>query len=242
MSRKTVARNLRSARTPLLIFSAVALIVLGMPSAQASTSGNTDHITVTQELQPLTDDHDCMGKDGMKWSRISLPTTFEIVVTLDRPLCNPYNTAAVIYEMPPTDPRWPQTLAEKVEIVFLEAGVTTIVWDKYCVPAQFDLLEPPTPQTIAPWGPWHGGLVFPATDLAGSNGSAIQYLGGGDHCNPATTTTTSTTSTSTTSTSTTTTEPDDTTTTTEPDSTTSTSTPQVGGSTTSLVENPTASI
>jgi len=131
--------------------------------------------------------------------------------------------------MPRTDPRWPQTLSEKVDITFYEAGVTTIIWEKYCVPAQFDLLEPPTPPTIAPWGPYHGGLVFPATDLAGSNGSALQYLGAGDHCNPSTTTTT--TSSSTTSTSTTTT-----TSTTTP----STSTPQVGGSTTTLLEQGTA--
>lgn len=238
MSRKSLARNLRSVRTPLLIVSAAALVVFGMPFADASTSGNTDHITVTQELEQITDDQDCMGRGGMKWSRKSLPQTFEIIVTLDRPLCNPYKTAAVIYLMPPQDPRWPQTLSEKVDITFLEAGVTTVVWDKYCVPAQFDLLEPPTPKTIAPWGPYHGGLVFPATDLAGSNGSAIQYLGGGDHCGPTTTSTSTTTSTTTTTTtSSTTTVPDDTTTTTEPDTTTSTSEPQVGGSTTTLVEN-----
>ncbi len=155
-----------------------------------------------------------MGRDGMKWSRESLPTAFEIVVTLDRPLCNAYETAAVMYLMPWSDPRWPQTLEEKVDITFLEAGVTTIIWDKYCVPAQFDL-EPPTPPTIAPWGPYPGGLVFPATDLTGSNGSAIQYLGGGDHCTSTMTTTT-------------TTEPDG--------STTSTSAPEVGGSTPTLVE------
>jgi len=224
MFRSPSIRKLRALRAPLFVVAAMALALFAISSAGASTSGDTEHITVIQELVQETEGQDCMGRDGMKWSRRSLPTTFEMVVTLDRPLCNAYETAAAIYLMPWSDPRWPQTLEEKVDITFLEAGVTTIIWDKYCVPAQFDLLEPPTPPTIAPWGPYHGGLVFPATDLAGSNGSAVQYLGGGDHCTSTTTTTT-------------TTEPDDTTTTTEPDgSTTSTSAPQVGGSTTTLVE------
>jgi hypothetical protein len=235
MARKSIFGGLRSLRTPLLLGTAIGLVVLGMPSAQASTSGDTEHITVTQELVQDTEDQQCMNRDGMTWSRQSTDTTFEIVVTLERPLCDRLEAAAVIYLMPEDGSLWPQTLSEEVDITFLEAGVTTIVWEKFCVPAQFDLLEPPAPEVInvPPIGPFHGPLVFPPTNIGGNNGSATQYLGGGPSCDTTTSTTTTTTSTTTTTTSTTTT-----TTTTLPEGSNSIPTPNVEGVTTTVLGSP----
>ena len=230
----------------LLSMCALAALVVGVPAANAAPADEVDevdevvvdeeaegNIEVIAVLEDPEDDQECMDRSGMAWTRVNTPSSFEIEVTLELPLCEPLEAAAVIYLMSQEYTgaqlgadwlkRWPQVLSERVDITFLEAGVTTITWLKDCTPAQFDLVEPPTPEVIDPAGAWHGPLVFPPTDLFGSNGSAVQYFGVEEECDesedepPPSTTTTTTTTTSTT-----------TTTTTEPP-------PQVQGTTTTVV-------
>ncbi len=211
----------RSRLTVSAVFAAaVTLVVAGVTFAGASVGPNTDHITVTQELSQ-SEQEGCaevpeavgpLGADvsgAMSMATSDTPDAFTIVVTVPMQLCEEFPASAVIYLMPSASVAWPQELSEKVEFTLYEAGTTTIRFDKYCVPAQFDVIQGNnTPQTVnAPGGPYHGPLLFP-NNLQGEGlnffgGSALQYDGAGD----CTTTSTSTTTTSTTTTTTSSTVP-----------------------------------
>lgn len=73
-------------RPLLLVLAATALAVAAVPGAGALTSGNTDHIEVTEELVQVGDEVECGGRGSMQWTRKMHPGYFEIVVTTPVPL------------------------------------------------------------------------------------------------------------------------------------------------------------
>lgn len=205
---------------------AVALVACGAALMIAPTVGavegvdgeEVDHITIVQT--PAEVQGECKpAAEALSYNYRSTNEVFELTVTASSPLCDPVEPTAVIYGMPGNGQAWPQQLLESETFTIAEAGVTVITFTKDCIPAQFDVINGVTPQTIN--GPWeHGPLLFPLDP-----NSAEQYWG----C--ATTTTTSTT------TSTTTTSTTASTTTTVPADVAGTTTiaPGVGGASTSTV-------
>jgi hypothetical protein len=127
--------------------------------------------------------------------------TFTITITVSAPLCTPIEAVAAVYRMPGSGAAWPQQLMQTEPVSLGPAGVTEIVFTKTCLPVQFDLVVGATPQTIAPWGAWHGPLLFP-------NDMATAYQHWGSTCEPTTTTSTTTTSSTTSTTTTSTTVPE----------------------------------
>jgi hypothetical protein len=89
-------------------------------------------------------------------------SSFTLRVTALAPLCEPVLATAAVYAMPGDGVAWPQTLVETAPVVLSGAGVTDVVFRVDCAAAQqFDVVVGPTPAQIAPWGPWHGPLLFP---------------------------------------------------------------------------------
>jgi hypothetical protein len=95
--------------------------------------------------------------------------------------------------MPDGFAAWPQTLAERRELLIDAAGVTEVRFAKGCVPLQFDVVTGATPATIAPWAQWHGPLLFP-----GDVRTALQHRPSANCGAPPTTTPTTAAPTSTT--------------------------------------------
>jgi hypothetical protein len=159
----------------------------------------------------------CSWPFAMTYTTIQTPTTFTLRVFVPTQLCEPINPTAAVYLMPGNGAQWPQQLQETKNFQLSEAGFTDITFRKDCEPSQFDVVVGATPQAIAPWGEWHGPLLFPLdTNTA--------HQDGGSNCPVTTTTSTSTSTTTTTSTSTSTTVSTSTTTTTVPTTTTTTTT------------------
>ena len=91
----------------------------------------------------------------------STPTAFQLIITASRSLCQPIDAVAAIYAMPTNGQAWPQSLATRVPFTIPGPGRTTVTFTRGCQPAQFDVIQGDTPPVIAPWGPWHGPLLFP---------------------------------------------------------------------------------
>lgn len=151
-----------------LVVAACAVAVLAVGPAASAASGSTagaadtsPNITVTQNNKPYS--WFCLPSFfALTHSVTSTPTQFILTIKANVRPCNTVYPHAVIYSMPgPYGNAWPQTLAEKESFVINRAGTTTVVFNKGCDPAQFDVITGATPPKIAPWGPWHGPLLFP---------------------------------------------------------------------------------
>jgi hypothetical protein len=179
----------RSAALALMACGAMLLIAPAVAGAE-EVEGDEPVSHITIEQIPSEAQGECLP------ALLSLSNTveyddsmFRLIVTASAPLCEPIEASAVIYAMPGNGVAWPQELKELKKFTIAEAGLYIITFDKDCGPAQFDVINGVTPQTInTPLD--HGPLLFPF-----DTGTAQQYWG----C--ATTTTTSTTTTSTTTTS-----------------------------------------
>jgi hypothetical protein len=111
--------------------------------------------------------------DSLSYATRHTPTSFTLRITVATPLCVAKQAAAVVYRMPGDGVAWPQELVERRELVIGPAGVTEIVFERTCMPAQFDVVTGATPARIAPWAAWHGPLLFP-----GDTNTAFQDWGG----------------------------------------------------------------
>jgi len=103
--------------------------------------------------------------------------TFRLRISVTAPLCEPLAATAAVYAMPLDGSQWPQRRLETRDFTLSGNGVTEVVFTKPCSPAQLDVVTGPTPLEIAPWGEWHGPLLFPfdtstARQSAGCGGPA----------------------------------------------------------------------
>lgn len=239
----TVDNGVRGARVTraagMVALSLAALLLVSPAIASADDPTPESNISVTQ-VDSSTQDMCLPGALVLSYSKSNTAEYFELVVKASAPPCEPIDAKAVIYAMPGGGEAWPQTLVEVVPFRISKAGRTTIRFTKTCEPMQFDVITGAAPSEIAPWGEWHGPLLFPL-----DTETTLQHWGW--DCNEPTTTTTTEPDESTTTTTepgeattttepdestTTTTEPDESTTTTEPDESTTTTVPvDVGGET-----------
>lgn len=155
--------------------SSAAPAAPGSPAGAADTSPN---ISVTQVNKPYS--WFCLPSFfALTHEVTSTPTQFILTIKANHRPCNTVYPHAVIYAMPGNGVAWPQTLAEKESFVINRAGTTTVVFNKRCDPAQFDVITGATPQTVAPWAQWHGPPLFP---LAFAQ-TSLQYFPG-PNCQP----------------------------------------------------------
>jgi len=159
-------------RAILLAATVIGLMgpAVGTPSAGAdSTSGR---ITITP--RPNADQNaPCLTTPWALRNVVgSDESTFTLRVVTSARLCVPIEATAVVYSMPGNGQAWPQKLVETVPVTIGPAGSVDIVFHKACDPQQFDVVTGPTPETIAPFGPWHGPLLFPL-----DTSTAQQYWG-----------------------------------------------------------------
>jgi hypothetical protein len=170
----------RQLRFPLIVAAcAVAVLAVGPACTPAPpVPPSSSNITVTQNNLPYS--WFCLPSFfALRHSITSTPTQFVLTIKATVRPCNTVNAHAVIYAMPgPYGNAWPQTLAEKKSFIINRAGTTTVVFNKGCDPVQFDVVTGATPPTIAPWGPWHGPLLFPFTL------ETSQQYWPGPNCNP----------------------------------------------------------
>lgn len=226
-------------RGPVRHLALLAALALVGSAAVVGTAVGADEGPAGSNISIVQTDTPTQGPCLPRWLALSYTvadtaTSFTLNVTASAPLCDPvWDASAVIYAMPGDSIAWPQELRERVAFTISKAGTTAITFTKTCLPVQFDVVTGATPQTIAPWGEWHGPLLFPL-DI----NTALQHWG--YPCEVTTTTastttttepttttqsTTSTTSTTTTASTTTTTAPTTTTTTTTPTTSTTTTIP-----------------
>lgn len=146
------------------------------PAAGASPAGAADSspdITITQTTQPS---FFCLPSFlALNHQVMQTPTTFVVKVNAWIRPCNTVTAHAVIYQMPGNGVAWPQVLQQSQSFTINQKGVTTITFTKACKPVQFDVVTGPTPDVIAPWGAWHGWLLFPL-----SLNTSLQYFPGPD--------------------------------------------------------------
>ena len=236
LSPRVGAHRLRR-HTAVVLVLMVALLaagtsIVGRAAAGADTASSPD-ISIVQVDDPVQGSCLPIPAGPLSYSTHHTATTFTLRVVASAPLCESVRPTAAIYMMPGDGVAWPQQLAQTEDFVISKRGTTEITFTKTCRPAQFDVIVGATPQTIAPWGEWHGPLLFPFA-------VETTYQHWGWECEeptttttePTTTTSSTTTSTSTTSTSTTTsttTTSSTTTSTTTSTSTTSSTVPGGGG-------------
>lgn len=142
--------------------SLLALTACSAPAAlRAGAAPTAPSITVRQtdaSAQPPI----CLSHLlALRYQVLDAERTFTLRVISSAPLCQPVTAVAVVYRMPGNGAAWPQELVERREVVLSAAGVTEIEFTRTCMPAQFDVVTGATPQTISPWGAWHGPLLFP---------------------------------------------------------------------------------
>jgi hypothetical protein len=155
----------------------------------------TSIISVT--LRPSTIDlGPCRpGITGLTYETIDRQDSFTLRIVAATEPCTPLAAVAAAYRMPDGFAAWPQTLAERRDVVIDAAGTTDVRFAKGCVPLQFDVVTGATPATIAPWAQWHGPLLFP-----GDVRTALQHRPSSNCGVPTTTAPTTTAPTSTTTT------------------------------------------
>lgn len=151
---------MRVALAASMVLLAVGVTVLGDPGPASAQSTGSSRIEIVQTTTPSSGP--CLPPAlALRSSTRSDAETFRLTVTVTAPLCTRVNAVAAIYSMPGNGVAWPQTLVETAPFVLREPGVTEIIFTKTCDPEQFDVITGATPPTIAPWGPWHGPLLFP---------------------------------------------------------------------------------
>ncbi|CAN5433385.1 hypothetical protein BH10ACT3_BH10ACT3_15280 [soil metagenome] len=186
----TRARNVWAMALTAVVLAGAAVWSGAASAAPSADPTPTSDISVVQT--PSGADGLCLPDFlSLQNTTSSTATTFTLNIFVTAPLCQRLNVIAAIYRMPGDGVAWPQTLVQTKGFSLKEPGVTTVTFTKGCEPAQFDVVTGATPPEIAPWGAWHGPLLFP-TDTS----TAEQFWG----CGPPPTTTTTTSTTSTTST------------------------------------------
>lgn len=180
--RRTGARRIRGRRlvaVPVVVVMGV-WAASGGPGAAAEETGapiiSVSRIPATVALEPCG-----VGIRALRYETVHTATSFTLRILSPSTPCSPVAAVAVAYRMPDQG-AWPQTLAERRDVVVDRAGVTEARFAKGCVPLQFDVVTGATPDTIAPWAAWHGQLLFPG-DLR----TAFQYRPTAD-CSTTTTT------------------------------------------------------
>jgi hypothetical protein len=141
---------------------AAALVgaLLCAPVAGAQTDAPEDSITISAE--PAASQGACApGGDALTYEAIHDEQSFTLRITSAAPRCEPIDAVAAIYTMPGNGIAWPQQLAEARPFTISEAGTVDVRFAKGCEPVQFDVLTGATPDLVAPWGDWHGPLLFP---------------------------------------------------------------------------------
>lgn len=187
MQRTTVDNGVqgqRRTRVAGVVALAVAALLLASPAiVGAEDPEPISNIEITQ-VDSSTQDHCLPGPLVLSYRKSNTDTFFELVVKASAPPCQPIEAKAVIYAMPGNGEAWPQTLVEVVPFTISRAGRTTIRFTKTCEPMQFDVITGAAPAEIAPWGEWHGPLLFPF-DMD----TALQHWGWDCNVEPTTTTT-----------------------------------------------------
>ena len=158
----------------ILLLAVIAIALVIMPvSSNAVQTPNEATITFTEGQATLDD---CVSAElyllVATYTKSNTPEAYTVNVTLSEDLCSPIFPRAAIYSMPGNGVAWPQELVTVKEFKLQEAGTYSIRFNKVCGPQQFDVINGQTPQTIAPWGEWHGPLLFPLAE-----DSALQYWG-----------------------------------------------------------------
>lgn len=169
----------------------MVLLAMLMVSSSANAAQTPNEATVTFTAGQATLD-DCVSAEAYllvaSYTKSNTPDAYTVNVTLSEDLCSPIFPRAAIYAMPGNGVAWPQELVTVKTFELQKAGTYSIRFNKVCGPQQFDVINGQTPQTIAPWGEWHGPLLFPLAE-----DSALQYWG--SVCEEATTSVPETTST-----------------------------------------------
>lgn len=156
-----------------VVVAAVALTVLMVLTGGAGTAGASSvvgrQVDATSGAGNISVTHLPSDASGiclpplfaLRSSTIVGATSFTLRITVAAPLCAPLDVTAAIYAMPGDGVAWPQDLRETLGFVLSEPGITDVTFTNDCSPLQFDVLTGPTPQVIAPWGEWHGPMLFP---------------------------------------------------------------------------------
>ena len=152
----------------------VLLTMLVVPSsANAVQTPNEATVTFTAGQATL---NDCVSAEAYlfvaSYTKSNTADAYTLNVTLSEDLCSPIYPRAAIYAMPGNGVAWPQELVSIKTFELQKAGTYSIRFNKVCGPQQFDVINGQTPQTIAPWGEWHGPLLFPLAE-----DTALQYWG-----------------------------------------------------------------
>lgn len=170
----------------------VAIVTLFIIPTAASAAQTPNEATISYTAAE-SDSEECVSAatDITKIASVyktNTPEAYTVYVTLRVDLCTPIFPRAAVYSMPSSTVAWPQELVSVKTFELQQAGLYTIRFDKTCGPEQFDVINGRTPQKIAPWGEWHGPLLWPVV-----NDNAYQHFG--SVCQEETTTTTTTTTT-----------------------------------------------
>jgi LPXTG-motif cell wall-anchored protein len=149
------------------------------PAAPEETTTTVDpESRIRIVITPSGNEDPCVDKAlGLQRDVESTDEFFRLTVRVEKPLCEPIEAKAAVYQLPGGGEEWPQTLVEVEPFTIQEAGAyeVTFLKDEECVDLQFDVLTGETPETIAPLGQWHGPLLFPF-DVATSE----QWFGSAD--------------------------------------------------------------
>src|SRR5689334_8376924 len=111
-----------------MLGSGVAMLIapLGAGAQTASAKDVSPYITISQT--PSGAGGDCVPtalafvNGTLTVFPESDANTFKLTINASAPLCDPIVANAVVYKMPPTDPRWPQTLVESKKFTLDVAG------------------------------------------------------------------------------------------------------------------------
>ena len=192
-------RQLGRRRVTALAVAAAALLGAGVwaPAASAQDGVAPLQSAISVTTDPSGAQGPCAPAGALTYEVLHDPASFTLRIRANAPLCQPVSAVAAIYSMPGNGIAWPQQLAEVRNFTIGEAGTVDVRFTKTCQPAQFDVLTGATPDTVAPWGQWHGQLLFPF-DVD----TTYQHWGGECPAPPSSTTTTTTTAPTTTTTTT----------------------------------------
>lgn len=157
------------------------------PPVQGSANLPDGPGTITVDQGPIGPKGFCLPSVfALSYVAQDTPTAFTLTITASPSMCETVNPIAVIYAMPKGATNignaWPQKLAATTPFTIKGPGVTTVTFHKGCLPAQFDVVYPPTPPVITPFGgPFHGPQLFPFPWAAGAAGLwyGSQCPGGG---------------------------------------------------------------
>jgi hypothetical protein len=138
-----------------------AIGAFGPLDAPAAGAAAASIISVTQRPSTIDLGPCRPGITALTYETIDRQDSFTLRIVAATEPCSPLAAVAAAYRMPDGFAAWPQTLAERRDLLIDAAGVTEVRFAKGCVPLQFDVVTGATPDTIAPWAQWHGPLLFP---------------------------------------------------------------------------------